>query len=333
LTERPGGAAPQAAATPEPVRKKRKPRGRFECELGILLGAGGLIGSRLGQLWIAFDVFAQFTLQFALITLAFVIGFFMPRARLLAAFLVIIVGLVAIGVWPHLMTSRAGPAASAKAGETELRAATFNTWYSNRNAAAVRAEIERLDAGVIALMEVSGGMKQDLQALKSRYPYQADCFAIDFCNLAILSKYPFVETEGRAGWEGPAYLRAKLGPELGGLTVLAVHTIRFPHSRAQLRQAIALSSLIEALPGEKLLMGDFNATPFSRIVATITERTGLKRLSSLPTWPSNLGLPQVAIDHLFVSRGIRMTGGPQLGAAAGSDHYPVVVTLAVPQSP
>ena len=58
----------------EAPRKKRKPAGGFECKLGLLLGLCGLAASRLGQLWIAFDVFSQFTLQFAVITVAFLIG-------------------------------------------------------------------------------------------------------------------------------------------------------------------------------------------------------------------------------------------------------------------
>jgi len=67
----------------EASRKKRKPSGGFECKLGLLLGLCGLAASRLGQLWIAFDVFSQFTLQFAVITVAFLIGWAMPRAKLL----------------------------------------------------------------------------------------------------------------------------------------------------------------------------------------------------------------------------------------------------------
>lgn len=331
MIETPGEAeAPGAGQAP---RKKRKARGRLECELGILLGAGGLIGSRLGQLWIAFDVFSQFTLQFVLVTAAFVIGFLMPRAKLLVAFLIVIAGLAGIGAWPHLASRVPVALGSVAEGEKDIRVASFNTWYSNQNTAAVQAEIERIDADIVTLMELGTNKKPMLEALKGRYPYQVNCFAIDFCNLGILSKFPLSDSEARVGWEGPPMIRAKLGPELGGLTVMAVHTIRFPHSRAQLRQVTALSGLIETMPGAKLVMGDFNATPFSRIIGTIVSRTGLKRLSYLPSWPSTIGLPQVAIDHIFVSPAIHATESQQIGNPSGSDHFPVTLRIAIPLAP
>ena len=46
-----------------------------------LLGLGGLMASRLGQLWIAFDVFSHFTVQFGIVAVAFAAGRVMPRAR------------------------------------------------------------------------------------------------------------------------------------------------------------------------------------------------------------------------------------------------------------
>jgi endonuclease/exonuclease/phosphatase (EEP) superfamily protein YafD len=313
--------------------RKRKPTGGFECKLGLLLGLGGLIGSRLGQLWIAFDVFSQFTLQFGVVTLAFLVGLFMRRAKLLTAFLIIVAGLVGIGAWPHV-ASRA-PMSFIAAGETEreLKVATFNTLYVSAQADAVQAEILRIDADVITLLEMGTNKRRILDALKDRYPYQAHCYGIDYCNLVVLSKFPIVETDARALWDGPPYIRAKLGPEAGNITVFGVHTIRFPHSRAQYRQVVELSRLIERLPGRKLVMGDFNATPFSRIIEAVEDRSNLNRLTNLPTWPSHIGLPQIAIDHIFVSPGIKVTQSQQIGEAAGSDHFPVMLRIAVPLTP
>ena len=111
------------------------------------------------------------------------------------------------------------------------------------------------------------------------------------------------------------------------------HTIRFPHSRAQFRQVAALVRKIETIPGHTIVMGDFNATPYSRITGAVSEQTGLVRLTGLPSWPSRLELPQVAIDHIFASPELRQTESEQIGNAAGSDHYPVTVKLAVPSAP
>lgn len=311
-------------------RKKRRPSGGFECKLGLLLGLSGLVGSRLGQLWISFDVFSQFTPQFAVVTVAFLLGLLMPRAKLLTSFVALVIGIVGIGMWPHL-ASRAGFAADADpAGTRGLQVASFNTLWVNDNADAVRTEIERLNADVITLIEMGPSKRRLLGELKQLYPYQAECYEVDYCNLVILSKLPIVESEARGRWDGPSFIRAKLGPEAGGLTVWGVHTIRFPHSQAQFRQVTEISKLIETTPGPKLVMGDFNATPFSRILGVLEARANLTRLTYLPTWPSQAGLPQVAIDHIFVSPGLTLLQGPQIGEAAGSDHYPVTARIAIP---
>lgn len=310
--------------------RKRKPTGSLECKIGILLGLGGLIGSRLGQLWIAFDVFSQFTLHFAIVTVAFLIGLMMPRGRLLAAFLVLVLGVVGIGIWPHLVSRTPVQAVSAPAGERAIRVVSFNTWYPNEQAESVKQEIARLDADVVALVEVGPNKRKMLAELKGQYPYQANCFRIDYCNIAILSKLPVSDVSSQVSWEGPPYLSVRLGPEAGDLTVMAVHTIRFPHSRAQYRQVVALAKLIESLPGRKLVMGDFNATPFSRIIETVERRAGLTRLTTLPSWPSHVGLPQIAIDHIFISRGIRQLSKQVVGEPAGSDHFPVMLDIGVP---
>jgi endonuclease/exonuclease/phosphatase (EEP) superfamily protein YafD len=325
---------PDASATEATPPKKRKPTGRFECRIGLLLGLGGLIGSRLGQLWIAFDVFSQFTLHFAIVTVAFLIGMLMPRAKLLAAFLVIVAGVVAIGIWPHLMSREQGATVgAAPAGQKALRVASFNTLYRNDDAAAVAAEVRRLNADVVALIEMGPSKRKVVEGLRDLYPYKADCFRVDYCNLAILSKYPVAGSEARVQWEGPPYLAATLGPEAGNLTVMAVHTIRFPHSRAQYRQVVALGAFIETMPGLKLVMGDFNATPFSRIIDAVQARSGLRRLSILPTWPTHVGLPQIAIDHIFVSPSITQLSPEAIGEPAGSDHFPVIIDIGVPLKP
>ncbi len=312
------------------MRKRRRGGGRFECNVGLLIGLGGLAASRLGHLWIAFDVFSQFTLQFAVVTLAFAIGRIMPRGRLLVAFLVLVAGIGGIGAWPHAASREPWVMSELKEGERAITVASFNSLYDNEQVEAVRAEIERLDADIITLVELGPNKHGLLKVLAERYPHQAECFAMDYCHLALLSKFPLENSSARTGWDGPPMIVAKLGAEFGGLTIIGAHTLRFPHALAQFRQIKALSGFIDTLPGHKLVMGDFNATPFSRITSTLANQTGLRRLTWLPSWPSHVHLPQMAIDHIFASPGIRALESERIGQSAGSDHYPIIIRLAVP---
>ena len=124
-------------------------------------------------------------------------------------------------------------------------------------------------------------------------------------------------------------IAATMQGALQGLTVYGVHTTRFPHSRAQLHQVNTLVKHLESASGKMIMMGDFNATPFSRVTGNIEQGLGLNRLSNLPTWPSTVELPQLAIDHVFASQGIRVLAPQQIGKPSGSDHYPIVMTLGV----
>lgn len=331
--DEPADSLSQTPLPPEdeaPPCKKRKPTGRIECRLGLLFGLLGLAATRLGQLWVALDVFSHFTLQLAVVTLGFLVGCLVPRAKLLAAFVVMILGIVAIGAWPHVASREARVLAKPQPGERVLKVATFNTLWNNQDADAVLAEVERLDADVITLIEMSPAKRRIMGQLSDRYPFQYDCFKLDFCGSAILSKLPFAGKEARSRWRGPAFIRVTLGPEAGGLSVFGIHTIRFPHATAQFRQAGEMAKVIESTPGPRLVMGDFNATPFSRILQVLQDSANLTRLTNLPSWPALAGLPQIAIDHIFISPGIRQIEAAQIGEPAGSDHYPVTVRIAVP---
>jgi endonuclease/exonuclease/phosphatase (EEP) superfamily protein YafD len=75
-----------------------------------------------------------------------------------------------------------------------------------------------------------------------------------------------------------------------------------------------------------------NITPYSPLFQDWLERTGLtdtRRGRTLsPSWPVQLPIVGVPIDHCAVSRGVvivRHRGLP----AFGSDHYPILAELAL----
>jgi endonuclease/exonuclease/phosphatase (EEP) superfamily protein YafD len=292
---------PMAAPLPEIAPRARSSRGKLRCILGVLLFASLLAATRLSQLWLSFDVLSHFTLHFAILTIAFAIGYFMPFGRVLTAILISLVAFVGIGAYAQYVSEIPRTLGPVRAGEQQLRLVTFNTRLLNDDAEAIVSEVRRLDPDVATLV-------------------------------AILSKVPIVSSEAKGLWKGPPLIRATLGGAYAGLNVIGVHTIRAPHVRAQFFQMGELADYLDQLQGQFVVMGDFNATPFARLLKIFTERTGLRRLTALPSWPGQAELPQLAIDHVFVSRKIRLLQEPRIGRRSGSDHYPVAVTVAMPPS-
>jgi endonuclease/exonuclease/phosphatase (EEP) superfamily protein YafD len=325
-----GTAGSVVAAPPRSAAERRRRAGRIVCVLGFLLALALLGAGQLSRLWIPLDLLNHFTAHLLVLTTACLIGMIMPRARVLSALVIVLIGVIGIGVWPHYASDGDPPPLTAGPDERIVRVMTFNSRLVNRDWRAVFEEIVRHDPDILALVEIGGSQAALLDELAETYPHRVDCLAEAYCPLAILSKFPITDTSFRTRWRGPAFITAQFGSELGNLTVVGVHATRPPFFATHLEQMTVLGHLLDDIGGERIVVGDFNATPYSRVLRELASRSGLERVSHLPSWPAALELPQIAIDHIFLSPGLRLAGPVRIGSSAGSDHYPLIAEVAVP---
>jgi endonuclease/exonuclease/phosphatase (EEP) superfamily protein YafD len=296
--------------------------------VGVFFGIAGLVLARLGHLWVGFDVFSQFSAQFIFLTLSMALGLAMPRYKGLVGAVLFVVAIVGYALWPQMDV--ANKEAEVPANYKRLKLAHFNPFIFNTNYDAMKASVLAMNPDVMTFVEVGADKRKLLEALKVAYPHQVDCFDVVNCDAAIISKYPLSNTVAKGSWVGAPFISASLGPDFNNVTVFGFHTTRFPHSRAQFTQVREVVKYLESVATPLILLGDFNATPFSRISDVITQGLDLKRLSNLPTWPATYGFPQLAIDHVFVSKAIQPLNAEDIGDNAGSDHFPITITVAVP---
>lgn len=150
---------------------------------------------------------------------------------------------------------------------------------------------------------------------------------------ALLSKIKIVSAERilipdptpkaeNSGYETRCILKAKLED---GFTVLVTHFGLNPDE-----QENAVKSVLNALEDKKcILMGDFNVTPESPLLAPIRERmndaSSLCK-AALLTFPSDE--PKIKIDYIFVSSDIKVTGAgiPEIMV---SDHRPHTAVIEI----
>jgi endonuclease/exonuclease/phosphatase (EEP) superfamily protein YafD len=316
----------------KPHRKRRHGGSRMACLAGLALMLAALAAGFLSRLYLSLDVFSNFTPQLAVAAGAFLIAYFLPGMRLTFATILILAGIAGIGAFARHESSRiaALPAYAAEAGESPLRLMSFNIHVSNTSPQAVVEEVERQDPDVVALIEITPENQAVADRLAARYPHRAECIADANCHLLLLSKVPISASDMRGNWQGPSYIRARLGGAFDGLTIIAVHTDRPPQYWVQNQQFEALVALIHEVEGHKVVMGDFNSTAFSRLNRQFTASSGLNRITWLPSWPALFALPQLGIDHIFLSPALRVLKEPVIGESAGSDHYPVIATVGVP---
>jgi endonuclease/exonuclease/phosphatase (EEP) superfamily protein YafD len=123
----------------------------------------------------------------------------------------------------------------------------------------------------------------------------------------------------------------------GPFEVVTAH-FDWPTGREQSRERAELPGLVAHRPRARMILtGDFNSSPWSFGLRRTEKRLGLiRRDKALPTFPATRRgflwpVPVLPIDHVYAGPGwatVKVARGPRLG----SDHYPLIVTLA-PVSP
>lgn len=296
---------------------------------GALLAGGASLAAWLslaGGFVPTLDVLASFLPLFGVAVLA---GLLIARRRLGGTLIVALLGLtpVAIGVMPEL--TREIPAA--QKGATQARMLIHNVWRANQDPADTAQAIINAKPDVVMLQEVNGSFRPMLAALNQHFAYATQC--PPGCDLAIFSRWPIADSdyflkdaEGRKF--GPAMLWARIvGPGERGFTVVTLHYPR-PTSRDQaVRMRDVARALVRIDRDPLIVAGDMNLTPWAaamreqdRALAPLTRMT-----RALPSWPR--AFPVLPIDQLYAGPDWGLVSARRL-PATGSDHVPVLVTLA-----
>lgn len=242
------------------------------------------------------------------------------------------------------------------AEERRLKVVSLNVWYRGDSYQAVRDYLAASDADVVGLVEVTPRWKTELATLRQLYPYAIDCIGADHrCEEMLLSRHPFTRSgAGRIDGRLPVLAWGELAlPGHGPVTVAVTHLVwpllpadppgladdpnavvpadGLPHL-AQAEQAAQLAAGLARLPRDLVLMGDFNAAPWSRIQRELRATSGLGNDFAAPSWPAWGPWPiRLPIDHIL-ARGRARIHAFSAGSDVGSDHLPVeaVVSLVRP---
>jgi endonuclease/exonuclease/phosphatase (EEP) superfamily protein YafD len=296
-----------------------------------LLVVLGLLGGHAYRL----DAFAAFRWHASASAVLAVLVALWPRRALLLAILApfIVLGLPILAAHSVSSTGTANATSSpagAKETRTSLRVMTFNTWDQTRNIDEVHELLRRTAPDVVVLVEVSPPKRALLEVLKPLYPYQVQCAERWPCSMALISRIPF-EAQGTfmPNAERPSAVWGRIADSGDGLTIIGVHIHRPTRSpRIHWGHMRGLADMMKSAKGDFIVAGDFNTPSWSASMQWLHGETGLQPMPRvLPTWPAwPVVVPQFPIDHILISRGLRLD---QLSteAAAASDHLPVIGTV------
>ena len=278
----------------------------------------------LGDGWWALDLFAHFRVHYLLAALP-AAGYLLWRKRWrwgLAASLVVALN---AGFLAPLYFG-----ADAK-GERTLKVLVVNVNSANQNFAAVAKWIRKTDPDVVGLVEVNDRWLRELSPALGLHLYRSAQTRDDNFGLALYSKHPLmlddvvpqpitgfptVRAVAEVGEERVQFALLHLPPPMSARW--------FDAGQQHLRQFINMRADSK---GRFVLLGDFNATPWSASFRRLM-RAGLRRAGTglRPTWPSRLGPFGIPIDHVLLDGPIDARS-VEVGPDVGSDHRPLLVTL------
>ncbi len=293
------------------------------------------LGARLS--WLC-EITTHFRVQYAAI-LALATGLSLLGRRWRAA---LVLGLFAawnaLTFLPALVTP---PTFPARVGTGRLSVLSFNIYSGNRRLSAVAAYVREAAPDVLLLLEVTADGLKELALEASGFTALAVESRADNFGLAL-----FLRRGGAATVvPGTAHIEHfggdSVGTALAALTVdgrelslAGVHFITPTSDRNVARRDAMLDAAARWVAGRGargLVVGDFNATPWTPVFGEVLKTHGLRSGgtgvglgASWPTWFPPLGIP---IDHLLVGPGVTVLDR-QFGPDLGSDHHPLRATVA-----
>jgi endonuclease/exonuclease/phosphatase (EEP) superfamily protein YafD len=215
-----------------------------------------------------------------------------------------------------------------------FRILLLNVHTENTRYELVRALLREMSPDVVVLEEVNDRWLRELPDLQRTHPFSIRAPRDDNFGMALFSQRPL--RDPRVINLGEARVPSvAAGVEMAGTTVTVVGTHPLPPgSPEQLRlrdgQLTAVGAFLRGQKGPWVLVGDLNATPWSRCFEELIRATGLTDTARggglRGTWPVGLPVMRIPIDHCLVSERLEVVNR-KVGPDVGSDHFPVVTDL------
>ena len=300
--------------------------------LGLFALVGAAIATGLGflgSLWWFFDLFSHFRVQYAIALLLAAVALVAMRRRLLGGLAILGFSINAALIVPLYI----GPAGVAAEG-APIKITTFNVLYQGDDFGPAADYLAQEDSDVVVVLEAT---PEALEAIGTRLVgYQvtaeprSDAFGIAVFTKSSLAQAKLIRL-GRATVQS---VEVSMEHDGEAIEILAIHTLP-PVSAAYSSErddTMALASKwARDRAGRAVVVGDFNASPWSRPFKSLLETGQLvnsqRGFGVQSSWPAQLWPLSIPIDHLVHSPAFVATERV-VGPFLGSDHRPLSVTLA-----
>jgi endonuclease/exonuclease/phosphatase (EEP) superfamily protein YafD len=221
-------------------------------------------------------------------------------------------------------------------GGVAIRVLLLNVHTESRGFDRVRRLIEDVRPDVIGLVEVSRGWLDELAPAVAGYAGRLEQPRDDNFGVALYARVPLAGSIEALGGPLPSVV-AGVTIDGASLGILLVHPLPPVSEAAVAAQDEALDAVAERarrMAGPLVILGDFNATPWSTPFRRLLARSGLcdsrAGFGIAASFPAASAIVRIPIDHVLASCAIGVRDR-RIERDVGSDHLPVVIELVVPR--
>lgn len=192
------------------------------------------------------------------------------------------------------------------------------------------------DADVDVILLAESVPAADVPALMSdTHPYQLGCDTQDGCGIMLMSRVAFGPSRIRDLPSGQdRFMRVVIErPDRMPVHLIAIHMAKPWFIGFAETETEALEAALNAdVTPPTILVGDFNAAPWSRRIRRLEQGFGLRHAPRpIATWPVGAGPLGVPIDHILLRGGTGFVQIMPWGDELGSNHRGLRAVLSLPQ--
>ncbi|MEZ5472787.1 MAG: endonuclease/exonuclease/phosphatase family protein [Marinicella sp.] len=279
-----------------------------------------------------FDLLSHFRVQYALLSLLFLLGFVFSKRKVFSVIALIVLSANVYLIWPHLAWG-----ASTQNGQNTQTFKLFhaNVYTANQQHQLLINQLNEEQPDVIILQEIDHEWLKSLSVLNQDYPHRIELPRSDNFGLAVFSRLP-IENERIHNWttlDIPS-VEFSVSSNKQLVNIITTHSpppVNRYYFDAIAKQFHAIAQIINNNPNTNhVVIGDLNTTVWSQHYQILDSIEGIKNARAgfglLPTWPTDLLPMMIPIDHCLVSEHINVTN-IKTGQSIDSDHLPLIVEL------
>lgn len=303
-----------------------------------ILGALGLVLQTL-SIWLSrlhplFELPSHFAVHGVCLGLLLVPAVLYYRRKLLAICAFTAWSYLLLLVHPWSLYTAAAPSALPHSA-TSVKVLVWNILVTNQSYEQIESLVIDHEPDVVILIETPPGLPQNLPTIVNGYPMSRTYLHWGGGGICVFSRVAGTEIEllDFECSQQPAMV-ATIPSSTGAVKLVGMHPLSpLPVSRAIVRdkQLRAFARWAQAIEGPVCVCGDFNTTPWSasfRDLLSVGLRDSREGVGNCPSWPRSLGPIGIPIDHVLSKGNCSVSDRRVLSESPGSDHAPVVFTLA-----